>query len=139
MRKKILVAALVVGVCFGIYGCANEQEMTQKEYQALQEQVKELKEEKEKLAEETIEIKEEKGIAKYVLTFNISQTHFSLDISEHLKDSMNDIDLQIPVDKEYYDSVEIGDVITNDFRMGSLIFKGSFGDWKVKVSDKEIQ
>lgn len=46
--------------------------------------------------------------------------------------------MQVPVDKEYYDSVEVGDKIDDSFRMGSLIMKGSFGSWKVTVDDKEI-
>ena len=45
----------------------------------------------------------------------------------------------ISVDKDYYDSVNIGDTITDDFRMGSLIMKGSFGNWDITVENKEIQ
>jgi len=52
---------------------------------------------------------------------------------------MNDISIQIPVDKEYYDSVEIGETIADDFRMGSFVFKGSFGSWDITVEDKSIQ
>lgn len=87
----------------------------------------------------TVEKKEENGTAKYVLTLEIKQSHFTLDISEHLKDSMNAIEIQIPVDKEYYDSVEVGQNIADEFRMGSLVFKGTFGDFKVSVIKKEIQ
>lgn len=78
------------------------------------------------------------GSDKYVITLKVAQSHFTLDLSEHLKDASNDLELQIPVDKDYYDSVEIGDSIADSFRMGSLIFKGSFGKWKVTISDKEV-
>ena len=48
------------------------------------------------------------------------------------------LSIQIPVDKEYFDSVNVGDVIDDRFRMGSLIFKGSFGSWDITVEDKQI-
>lgn len=76
--------------------------------------------------------------AKYIMKINISQSHFTLDITEHLKDSMNDIDIYIEVSKGFYDKYDVGDTIADDFRVGSLILKGSFGNWEVKVTDKQI-
>lgn len=78
------------------------------------------------------------GTAKYIMKINISQTHLTLSVSEHLKDAMNDIDIYIEVSEEYYNKYNIGDTIADDFRVGSMIFKGSFGNWKVKVADKQI-
>lgn len=78
------------------------------------------------------------GNAKYIMKINISQSHLTLDITEHLKDSMNDIDIYIEVSKEFYDKYNVGDTIAYDFRVGSMILKGSFGNWEVKVSDKQI-
>lgn len=52
---------------------------------------------------------------------------------------MNVIEIQIPVDKEYYDSVEVGQNIADEFRMESLIFKGTFENFEASVIDKEIQ
>jgi hypothetical protein len=86
-----------------------------------------------------VDIKIENGTAKYIITLNIKQSHFTLDLSQHLKDEMNDISIQLPVDKEYYDSVKVGDTIADDFRIGSLIMCGSFGNWDVTVEDKCIQ
>ena len=94
---------------------------------------------REKRTNEITDIKIENGTAKYVITFNIRQQHYSLDVTDYLKDSMNDISISIPVDKEYYDSVEVGDTIADDFRVGSAIFKGSFGSWNITVEDKTIQ
>ena len=78
------------------------------------------------------------GTAKYIMKINISQSHFTLSISEHLKDSMNDIDIYIEVSEEFYNKYNVGDIIADDFRVGSMIFKGSFGNWKVKVAEKQI-
>lgn len=79
------------------------------------------------------------GTAKYIMKINISQSHFTLDLDEHLKDSMNDIDIYIEVSKEFYDKYKVGDRIAEDFRVGSLLFKGSFGKWDVKVTEKKIE
>lgn len=78
------------------------------------------------------------GTEKYIMKINISQSHFTLSVSEHLKDAMNDIDIYIEVSEEYYNKYNVGDIIADDFRVGSMIFKGSFGNWKVKVADKQI-
>lgn len=72
----------------------------------------------------------------YVVTFECSQSHFTLDITEHLKDSMNKLTFEVPVDKDYYNKLSVGDTLTDSFRMGSLIMKGSIGKWKVKIVDK---
>jgi hypothetical protein len=90
----------------------------------------------EKQIEENKKIAE--GSAKYIMKINIAQSHFTLDINEHLKDSMNDVDLYIEVSEEYYNKYNVGDTIADDFRVGSLIFKGSFGSWNIKVTEKQI-
>ena len=79
------------------------------------------------------------GKEVYIVTYEIRQSHITLDIEEHIKDSMNTITIDIPVDNEYYDSLTIGQNIKDDFRMGSLVMKGSWGSWKVSVKDKRIE
>ena len=74
----------------------------------------------------------------HVLSIELSQSHFSLDISEHIKDAMNSIEFDMPVDKNFYNEIKIGDEILDDFRMGSFIMNGSFGDWEMKVKNKKI-
>lgn len=143
--RKICAILLVMLLCISISGCATEEERLSADVEKLenrlsdlQSEIDDLKTEKCSLEETITDLKVESGTAKYVLTINIKQSHFTLDIGQHLKDSMNDISIQIPVDKEYFDSVNVGDVIDDSFRMGSLIFKGSFGNWNITVEDKEI-
>lgn len=76
---------------------------------------------------------------KYILKIHLKQSHISLSISKHIKDSMNAIDFELPVDKQFYDSVMVGTNIVDDFRVGSFILKGSIGDWVMTVKDKEIR
>lgn len=144
--KKIIVFMTMLCICISFAGCTTEEEVLNSNIVELETKVSELESEianleteRNALMNEITDIKIENGTAKYVVTFNIKQSHFTLDIGQHLKDEMNDISIQIPVDKEYYDSVEIGDTIADDFRMGSFIFKGSFGSWDITIEDKFVQ
>lgn len=139
MKKSLIVFLAMCISAFSLIGCASEEETLNNNIAELKSEISVLEAERDALENEIVDIKVENGTEKYVVTFNISQSHFTLDLTQHMKDSMNDISIQIPVDKEYYDSVEVGDTIADDFRMGSLIFKGSFGNWDITVEDKSVQ
>ena len=144
--KKLISILLAIAMILALCACGSEpDEALKAEIIRLEQKKSEvnaqldaLENELNALKQAVVDTKIETGQAKYILTINIRQTHFTLDISQHFKDAMNDISIQIPVDKEYFDSLEVGDVIDDSFRMGSLIFKGSFGNWKVTVEDKDI-
>lgn len=138
MKKKLLLIIAVIGLSASLSGCGDNRELLQNEINALNAEIIQLENQRESLKNEIAAIKVENGTAKYVVTFNIKQSHFTLDIGQHIKDEMNDISIQIPVDKEYFDSINVGDTIANDFRLGSFIMKGSFGNWDVTVENKEI-
>lgn len=138
MKNKILVTVMIMSLALNLVGCTRSEESYRSEISELEQEIKELKNERATLKEEVSDIKVENGTAKYVVTFNIKQVHYNLSIENHIKDSMNDISIQIPVDKEYYDSVEIGQIIDDSFRVGSFVMKGSFGSWRVTVEDKEV-
>ena len=137
MKKYAIV--LIAMIAITLSGCSKTETVTNEDVAKLESEIAQLEAERDQLNEEILNTKIDNGLAKYVITFNIKQTHFTLDIGEHLKDAMNDISIEIPVDKEYYDSVEIGDTIDDSFRVGSFIWKGSFGNWKVTVESKEIR
>ena len=136
--KKIISLILVMTIMFGITGCVETEESLSEDIKQLKSEISDLKKQKGTLEKEVVETKVEKGVAKYVVTINIKQDHPFWDFENNIKDEMNDISIQVPVDKEYYDSLEIGDVIDDSFRIGSLVMKGSFGKWEVTVEDKEI-
>ena len=137
MKKYII--ALIVMIAVTLSGCSKTETVSNEEITKLESEIAQLEAERDLLNEEILNTKIDNGLAKYVITFNVKQTHFTLDIGEHLKDAMNDISIEIPVDKEYYDSVEVGDTIDDSFRVGSFIWKGSFGNWKVTVESKNIR
>ena len=143
MKKQIIFIAIAILACItcsvvGYTNGINTNNYTTFTYSQLNEEIEKLKEEKSKLESFVDKLKEEKGHSKYLITLKIEQTHFTLDLTEHLKDKINEIEFDIAVDKDYYDSVSVGSVISNDFRVGSLILRGSFGNWRVTVVDKQI-
>lgn len=137
MKKYAIV--LIAMIAITLSGCSKTETVTNEDVAKLESEIAQLEAECDRLNEEILDTKIDNNLAKYVITFNIKQTHFTLDIGEHLKDAMNDISIEIPVDKEYYDSVEVGDTIDDSFRVGSFIWKGSFGNWKVTVESKDIR
>jgi hypothetical protein len=76
---------------------------------------------------------------QYILKIRLKQSHTSLDIGEHMKDAMNAIEFELPVDKNFYNEVEEGTEIVDEFRTGSFILDGSLGSWKMTVRGKEIR
>ena len=137
MKKYAIV--LIAMIAITLSGCSKTETVTNEDTAKLESEIAQLEAERDRLNEEILDTKIDNNLAKYVIAFNIKQTHFTLDIGEHLKDAMNDISIEIPVDKEYYDSVEVGDTIDDSFRVGSFIWKGSFGNWKVTVESKDIR
>ena len=137
MKKHVVVLIAMIAIILS--GCSKTETVSNEEITKLESEIAQLEAERDRLNEEILNTKIDNGLAKYVIAFNIKQTHFTLDIGEHLKDAMNDISIEIPVDKEYYDSVEVGDTINDSFRVGSFIWKGSFGNWKVTVESKNIR
>ena len=134
--KKILVLLSIIMLTFT--GCGTEMNETAliEEVNSLKTEVAELEAYKILLETDIESIRETEGLQTYVLTLSIKQTHFSLNLEDHMKDAMNELEFDIPVSKEFYDSVEKGDTLDDSFRMGSFLMKGSFGSWKVKVKDK---
>lgn len=136
MKKIIFVCMFFFAIAF--CGCTPTEEELESRVAELQSEIELLQQEKESLENEIVDIKVEKGTAVYVVTLSIKQKHHSFDISEHLKDEMNEIFLSIPVTEEYYNSVEVGDSLSEEFRAGSFLFKGSFGSWKITIEEKQI-
>ncbi len=79
------------------------------------------------------------GNPKYILKIRLKQSHFSLSIKKHIKDAVNAIEFELPVDKEFFDSVSEGTELVDKFRFGSMVLYGSFGDWEMTVKDKEVR
>lgn len=136
MKKRLLALGLCVLTVLSLSGCGDN-EMLKQERESLKTEIGELTAERDSLKNEVAQEKIDNGTAIYVVTINISQKHYN--VSDMVKDMMNDVDIQIPVSKEFYDSVEPGTVLDDSFRMGSFVMNGSFGSWDIEITDKEIQ
>lgn len=142
--------ALIVGIilcifAFSLSGCSNtnfyKKEQNQKQ---LQEEIKSLQTECLDLIGQINELKDIKQRlmdneeVSYVIELSISQIHYTLDVQEILKDPMNTIIIPIEVSQEYYYNVKVGQTLNDDLRVGSLIFEGSWENYNVVVSSKQI-
>ena len=123
---KTIITILAV---FFLVSCGNNEEVEnlKKENAALVTQVKALK-----------EVVNTKG-PKYMLKLRLKQSHLSLSIKKHIKDAVNAVEFELPVDKEFYDSVSEGTEIIDKFRFGSMVLYGSLGDWEMTVKEKYVK
>lgn len=133
MKRFILIIVLLTSIMI-FTGCNNsdlelERNQLQSEIETLQAEIDTLQ----KIHDGLIQ----KDDIIYVIELEISQSHFTFDFEEHFKDSMNKIAIPIQVSEEYYYSIEVGDTLSDEFRLGSFIFKGSMGSWNIKVTNKQ--
>lgn len=139
--KKILILIIL---CFSFLFVGCEKAEKELELQRLDSQITEKQQELNyynKLLTDAKEQKEASGIVveRYILTIKVKQSHFSLDLGKHIKDELNATEFEIAVDEQYYNSVNIGDSICNEFRSGSFLMKGSIGSWDLSVQNKRIE
>ena len=73
----------------------------------------------------------------YIVKIKIHQTTYTLDLEEHIKNKINDIEFEIPVDKSYYDNCSIGQKVSDPgLKLGSLLVNGDFSKLKIKITGK---
>ena len=141
MKRKLLTLGLIIAMIFCFTGCGEDAELQMKraEIEELTLEINALETELQELSEMIVQEKIEHGIEKYVVTFEIKQSHMFWDYENVMKDEMNATTIEVAVDKEYYDAVNVGTTINDDFRMGSMIMSGSYGSWDISVINKEIR
>lgn len=73
----------------------------------------------------------------YIVKIKIHQTTYTLDIGEHIKNKINDVEFEMPVDKSYYDKCHVGQSITDaSFKWGSLLMDDDFSVLKITIQGK---
>lgn len=133
--KRLITILFLSAALVSMAGCKST---TEQERDNLKAEINQLKSEKAELSDDIKQLKDSSGVERYMVTIEIKQSHFSFDISEHMKDKANAVEITIPVDKAFYNKVDEGTVIDDSFRAGSFWMKGSLGSWDIKVVDKEI-
>jgi len=76
---------------------------------------------------------------RYIVKFKIKQGTFTLDIFEHIKNEMNSIEIEVPVCREYYNRLSVGQDLTDAFKWGSLVMDGDFSSLHMRVIGKRIE
>lgn len=123
MYKSLLLALVFVGL---LASCGNSEEL-------------------ERLRKENTDLKAQLDLLnaakkpKYILKLKLKQASFSLSVKKHIRNAINAIEFELPVDKDFYDSVSEGTEIVDKFRFGSLVLYGTLGDWEMTVKGKEIR
>lgn len=75
----------------------------------------------------------------YIIEVEVKQITATLDIGEHIKNNMNTCIRRFPVDKRFYDGVEVGQDLNDiDFKLGSLLFDGDASWLKFTVVSKMV-
>ena len=121
MYQSLLLALVCVGL---LTSCGNSEEL-------------------ERLRKENTDLKAQLDLLnaakkpKYILKLKLKQASFSLSVKKHIRNAINAIEFEIPVDKDFYESVSEGTELVDKFRFGSFILYGSFGDWEMTVKGKE--
>ncbi len=149
--KKIIASILILA---SLNSCENEQSVKsdidrlKNQRQTIQSEVNRLTSVESSKSKKVDELNEElKALniyksgetPKYILKIKLKQSRVSLSIKKHIKDAANAIEFEIPVSKEFYDHVNIGTEITDDFRFGSFVLNGTFSSWNMKVVKKSIK
>lgn len=134
MKRFTLIMVLLISIML-LAGCGNSDLEAEKNH--LQSEIDTLQAEVDTLEKIRDGLIQEDDIV-YVIELQISQSHYTVDLDEHMKDLLNKITISVQVPKEYYYSVKEGETLKNEFRVGSFVFKNSIGSWDIKVTDKEI-
>ena len=75
---------------------------------------------------------------EYYITLKFTQTSYTLNVWQHVKDSANAFSFTFPTTKRFYDSLKVGQVLDSKFKWASLILnkKNNIGRRKIIVEDK---
>jgi hypothetical protein len=74
----------------------------------------------------------------YVVRLRVKTVHHNLSISDAIKDEANAYEFEMPVDKLYFKSLTVGQLLQENTRTGSIIMNGSFGSDEIHVVGKRI-
>lgn len=137
MFKKVIIMILTLLLCASCASCmTKEEELTaevielESRKDRLEVEVADLEAKKSQLQEDITNIKVENNIAKYIITIEIRQPF-------HL--SWDPLKTEIPVSKEFYESVAVGEVIETKWTHLSVGSESGRVRMEIVVRDKEIR
>ena len=138
MKNKLKTLTLTLLSAMMLVGCVTTRSPEEKQLEVVRSEVAELTIERDKLKQEIASLDNYDGHTRYIVVIEIKQSHIKIDPMAMIKDGMNAIELPIYVDKGFYDGIEVGEVLDDSFRVGSLWIDGSIGNWNIKFVDKRV-
>jgi len=75
-------------------------------------------------------------VNRYYIKVTLREKHPRIMWIKNIKDNLNEIDLVVPVDKQFYDNIQKGEILLNERRVGSFWISKSFSKWSIIVKDK---
>ncbi len=75
----------------------------------------------------------------YIIKLSFSTVTVTLDMWEHMKNAANAGEFEIPVDRNFYNNVKVGDNLVDVFKVGSFLRRGSFSGFEFYVTGKRIE
>lgn len=141
MVKKIIILIVIVLLCVGLISMryVSQKDPVEKDIETLkkfanvfEDELEHIGIDKETVNDAIAKIEEYNKETKYVIAFDIqNDTNPILSTTLHL-----------PVEKNFFDSVEIGDVIAEEelqMLEDFIQLDDDFGDWTIIIKDKEIR
>ena len=75
----------------------------------------------------------------YYVTLRFTQSSYTLNLWQHVKDKANEFSLTIPTTKKFYDSVKVNQELRKKFKKASLLISGNIGERKIIVDRKFVR
>lgn len=75
---------------------------------------------------------------EYYVTLKFTQTSYTLNLMQHVKDSANAFSFTFPTTKKFYDSLKVGQEIDSKFKWASMLLNkdNKFASRKIVVEAK---
>jgi len=150
MKKFIIIFAVLIGLsaCYTEESKKNLQkeciELQQKKYdlwrqidstcRILEDYQKEVKD----LQAEKLALQNGRD-PKYIIKVKIKQGTFTLDPFEHIKNEANAMEMELPVNKDFYDKTAVGTDLLDKLKLGSFLIDGDASWLHFKIIDKHIE
>ena len=72
----------------------------------------------------------------HYVTLKFTQSSFTLNLRQHIKDAYNAFSITLPTTKKFYDAVKVGQELDSKFKTATLLLSGHWGSRKVIVENK---
>lgn len=73
---------------------------------------------------------------EYFVVLKFTQSSFTLNLWQHMKDAANAFSITLPTTRKFYDSVKVGQKLDSKFKTASFLISGTLGSREIRVERK---